>query len=88
MIPSLLCFEIQKKLIFSVCNVVFIVASFKGGKMGSHYIYFGHHKNLNPFHLLGTGPPSVKILFLTKVHLLAARHSVPVEKKHGCHGRL
>lgn len=88
MIPSLLCFEIQKKFIFSLCNVVFIVASFKGGKIVSHDIYFGHHKHLNHFHLLGTGPASVKILFLTEVHLLAARHSVPAEKKHGCHGRL
>lgn len=86
-IPSLLCFEIQKKLNFSVCNVVFIVAFFKGGKMDSHCVYFGHRKYLNHFHLLGTGPASVKILFLTKIHLLAARHSVPMEK-HGCHGKL
>lgn len=78
----LLCSVLKFKIsLIFVCNVVFIVASFKGGRMDSHCIYFGRHKHLNHFHLLGTGPASVKILFLTKLHLFTARRSCPYGEK-------
>ncbi|XP_071405093.1 cyclic GMP-AMP phosphodiesterase SMPDL3A isoform X2 [Pithys albifrons albifrons] len=57
------------------------------GKMDWLCGYFGHYRHPNHFHLLGIGPAPVKFLILTKIYLLAARHSVPVEK-HGCHGKL